>query len=148
MANPTFNQGTYEIYWYKDQAGTPNSPQSPTTAMAQSPTDKAFTAKKAAIIGIGAMTARRAINTLKSEYFATTGNEQMELEINNAMKLLGYAGAIAIGGWASAAMVVTDVGLSAMTYLRNNRRENIKLAIDRTLKGQQVNIASGSVYYD
>ena len=148
MAGAQFNAGTYEIYWYKDQAGTPNSPQSPATSMAQSPTDKSFTAKKAAIIGIGAMTARRAINTLKSEYFATTGNEQMELEINNAMKLLGYAGAIAIGGWAGAAMVVTDVGLSAVTYLRNNRRENIKLAIDRTLKGQQVNIASGSVYYD
>lgn len=148
MAGTQFNQGTYEIYWYKDQSGTPNSPQSPTTAIAQSPTDKAFTVKKAAIIGIGTMVARRAINTLKSEYFATTGNEQLELEINNAMKLIGYVGTIAIGSWAGAAMVATDVGLSAVTYLRNNRRENIKLAIDRQLKGQQVNIASGSVYYD
>ena len=148
MAGAQFNQGTYEIYWYKEQSGTPNAPQSPTTSMAQSPNDKAFTAKKAAIIGIGAMAARRAVNTLKSEYFATTRNEQLELEINNAMKLLGYVGTIAIGGWAGAAMVATDVGLSAVTYLRNNRRENIKLAIDRQLKGRQVNIASGSVYYD
>ena len=143
-----FNAGTYEIYWYKDQAGTPNSPQSPTTSMAQSPVDKSFTAKKAAIIGIGVVTAKRALNTLRSEYFATTGNEQLELEVNNAMKLLGYAGAIAIGGWAGGVMVTTDVALSAVTYYRNNRRENIKLAIDRELKGQRVNIASGSVYYD
>ena len=148
MAGAQFNQGTYEIYWYKDQSGTPNSPQSPTTAIAQSPVDKSFNVKKAAIIGIGAVTVKRVFNTLRNEYFATTGNEQLENEINNAMKLIGYAGTIAIGSWAGVAMVATDVGLSAVTYLRNNRRENIKLAIDRQLKGQQVNIASGSVYYD
>ena len=148
MAGAQFNQGTYEIYWYKEQSGTPNSPQSPATSMAQSPTDKAFTAKKAAIIGIGAMAARRAVNTLKSEYFASTGNEQLEIEINNAMKLLGYVGTIAIGGYVGAIAVGVDTTLSTVTYFRNNRRENIKLAIDRQLKGQQVNIASGSVYYD
>ena len=148
MAGAQFNAGTYEIYWYKDQAGTPNAPQSPTTSMAQSPTDKSFTAKKAAVIGIGIVTAKRAINNLRSEYFATTGNEQLELAVNNVMKTIGYVGAIAIGGIAGAVMVGTDVALGAMTYQRNNRRENIRLAIDRELKGQRVNIASGSVYYD
>ncbi len=145
---PQFNAGTYEIYWYKDQQGTPNTTQSPSTSIAQSPTDKTFTMKKAAVLGIGAMVAKRAVNTLKSEYFATTGNEALETDINNAMKLVGYAGTIAIGGWAGAAMVATDAALSTVTYYRNNRRDNIKLAIDRQLKGRQVNIASGSVYYD
>jgi hypothetical protein len=116
--------------------------------MAQSPTDKSFTAKKAAVIGIGIVTAKRAINNLRSEYFATTGNEPLELAVNNVMKTIGYVGAIAIDGIAGAVMVGMDVALGAMTYQRNNRRENIKLAIDRELKGQRVNIASGSVYYD
>ena len=148
MASSGFNSGTYEVYWYKDQAGTPNSPQSPTTSIAQSPVDKSFNVKKAAIIGIGAVTAKRVFNTLRNEYFATTGNEQLENEVNNAMKMLGYVGTIAIGGWPGGIMVGTDTALSAVTYYRNTRRDNIKLEIDRKLKGKQVNIASGSVYYD
>ncbi len=148
MAGAQFNSGTYEIYWYKDQTGTPNSPQSPTSSMAQSPVDKGFTFKKAAIIGIGAVVAKRAINTLKSEYFKTTGNEQLENDVNNAMKLLGYAGAIVAGGWVGAGAVVTDVALNAVTYFRGNRRENNQLAIQREIQGKRVNISSGSVYYD
>lgn len=148
MAGAQFNAGTYEIYWHKDQSGTPNSPQSPATSMAQSPTDRTFNIKKAAVIGIGAVVARRAYNTLRSEYFASTGNEQLEIEINNAMKLLGYVGTIAIGGYVGAIAVGVDTTLSTVTYFRNNRRENIKLAIDRELNGKRVNIASGSVYYD
>lgn len=148
MASSGFNSGTYEIYWYKDQNGTPNAPQSPTTSIAQSPVNKNFNIKKAAAIGIGAVVARRAFNTLRNELIATTGNEALETNINNAMKLVGYATTIGVGGIAGTVMVGADVALNAITYYRNNRRENIKLEIDRQLKGKKVNIASGSVYYD
>ena len=148
MAGAQFNSGTYEIYWYKDQAGTPNSPQSPTTSMTQSPVDKSFSVKKTAALAIGALVARRAFNTFRSELLATTGNERLAMQINNSMKAVGYIGAIAVGGWAGAAAVAVDAVASSFTYFRDNYRNNTKAAIDRELKGSRVSISSGSVYYD
>ena len=147
MANG-FNVGTYEIYWYKDQVGTPNTPQSPTTSIAQSPVDKSFNLKKSAIVATGAEMESRAFNTVRTEMLASTGNERISSHINNAMKGLGYIGVIAATGLTGAALITFDTTLSTITYLRENRRQNIALAIDRELKGKRVNIASGSAYYD
>lgn len=141
-------QGTYEIYWHKDQDNTPNAPQSPTTSMAQSPTQRNAGLKRGAAIGIGLVMAKRASSTFITEMTATTGNERFQVEINNALKGVGYVTALAVGGVPAAVGIGVDTTLNAISYYRGIRRQNNSLRIDQQLKGKRVNIASGSVYYD
>jgi fibrillarin-like rRNA methylase len=144
---PRFNAGTYEIYWYKDQVDTPNSIQSPVTSNTVSPVNKINPVKAGVAIGVGLTVAKRAWNTVRSEITASTGDEIMQTNINNAMKLVGYVGAIAVGGAVGAAMVGADIALNAITYTRDfNRKERLK-SLERELQGKRANIANGSAYY-
>jgi hypothetical protein len=144
---PRFNAGTYEIYWYKDQVDTPNSIQSPVTSNTVSPVNKINPVKAGVAIGVGLTVAKRAWNTVRSEITASTGDEIMQTNINNAMKLVGYVGTIAFGGAVGAAMVGADIALNAITYTRDfNRKERLK-SLERELQGKRANIANGSAYY-
>ena len=145
---PQFNQGTYEIYWHKSQDNTPNSPLSPTTSLVQSPTTPASSLRRGAAIGIGLVMAKRASNTFINEMTASTGNERFQIDINNAIKGVGYVSAIAVGGVTAAIGIGVDTALSAVSYYRGIRRQNTMQRIDQQLKGKRVNIASGSAYYD
>jgi hypothetical protein len=145
----TFNGGTYEIYWYKGQSGdTPLAPTSPDNQIGVSPTNKTSIIKKGALIALGLTVAKRTIDTVRSEIGATTGNEILQTNINNAMKGLGYISTIAIGGVAGAAMVGVDTTLSAIVFNRELRRTNIAAKYDRDMQGKRANIASGGAYYD
>ena len=145
---PLFNSGTYEIYWHKSQETLPNAPQSPTTNITTSPTTQNEGLRKGAAIGIGLVMAKRASNTFINEMSATTGNEQFRVDIDNAMKGIGYATMIAVGGMVAAVGVGVDIALNAVSFYRDIRRQNNVMRINQELQGKRVNIASGSVYYD
>lgn len=145
--NTNFSQGKYEIYWYKGQTGdTPMSPVSPENNIATSPVNKTSLLKKGALIGIGLTVAKRTIDTVRNEIGASTGNEVLQTDINNAMKALGYLGTLALG---TAGIVLTgaDVVLSSITYSRSLRRQNLNAQLERELQGKRLDISKGSAYY-
>ena len=137
----------YEIYWRKEQDGTPNQATSPTGSQATSPKDSGMTVRKAAIYGVGIAVAKRGFDTLRSELVATTGNEALQTNINNAMKAVGYTTAIAVGGIAGAVYVGTDVVSQAITNSRELKRRNRVIQLDNKLRGKRVNMAGGVNYY-
>lgn len=140
-------QGTYEIYWYKDQDATPNAVESPTTNMTTSPRTKNDFIKSGAMIGMGLAVAKRTIDTIRNEIGATTGNEILQNNINNSMKALGYVAIVASTGLAGAVLVGTDVTLNAITYARDLRRQNVQAGMERELQGKRMRLASGRAYY-
>lgn len=152
----TFNNSTYEIYWRKDQTATPNEPVSPSNDMAVSPKSGSMNLRRGAITAAGLVVAKRGLNTLRTEIVATTGNERLETQINNAMQGLGYAAAIGGGAMAggpagagiAAGLVTADAVFNAITFMRDNTRQNRMNEIQRKLNGRRINVASGSVYYD
>ena len=140
-------QNKYEIYWRKEQNGTPNQPISPTNQATMSPRNNTSTLRKSAMIGIGALAARRVFSTVRQEIRAS-GNERLQNNIDNAMKAVGYATAIAINPIVGTAYIALDTALGAVSYNRQLQRDNVEARFDRELNGKRVNIARGSVYYD
>lgn len=141
-----FNNGTYEIYWYKDQQGTPNAPQSPSTSMAQSPTDRGMTTRRSAALGIAAMAGARVISTLRTEIAATTGNEVLQTDINNIVTGIGYITAVAVGGVTAAAGLVVSAGVSEIVRQRTLMRNNRAIEYNNKLRGARINYGQGGVY--
>lgn len=141
-----FNNGTYEIYWYKDQQGTPNAPQSPSTSMAQSPTDKGMMTRRSAALGIAAMAGARVISTLRTEIAATTGNEVLQTDINNIVTGIGYITAVAVGGVTAAAGLVVSAGVSEIVRQRTLMRNNRAIEYNNKLRGARINYGQGGVY--
>ena len=140
--------GKYEIYWHKTQdKETPWEPTSPTTNIATNPQNQGHILKRSALVGTGLVVAKRSIDTFRSEIEASTGNEILQTNINNGMKLLGYVSAVAIGGVKSGVMVGADIVLSGIVYNRKLHRQNLSASIERELQGKRVNIANGSAYY-
>lgn len=152
----TFNNSTYEIYWRKDQTATPNEPVSPSNDIAVSPRSGSSNLRRGAIAAAGLVVAKRGLNTLRTEIIATTGNERLETQINNAMQGMGYAAAIAggamaggpVGAGVAAGLVTADAVFNSITFMRENIRQNRLNEIQRKLNGKRINIATGSVYYD
>ena len=145
MANG-FNSGTYEIYWHKQQDGTPNAPQSPTTSTAQSPTDKNAIVRKGAVIGIAAMAAKRVISTLRTEIVATTGNEILQNDINNIITGVGITAGVVAGGLPVVAGIAISAGTSEIVRRRSVTRQNRAIEYDNKLRGARVRYGQGGVY--
>lgn len=144
-----FNGATYELYVYKGQNGdSPMQPISPQNEIGASPKNEASLARSGALITMGITVAKRTIDTVRNEIGASTGNEALQTDINNAMKAIGYGAAIAAGGIAGAVLVGADVALNAITYSRELTRQNRKLTIERELQGNRSMLATGSAYYD
>ena len=141
-----FNQSKYEIYWRKEQNGTPNEPVSPTNDIATSPRNDRSTLRTGALLATGAVVARKGFNLVRQE-IAASGNERLQNDIDNAMKTIGYGAAIIAGGAIGTALVGADIVASAVSYSRNLQRENTLARINRSVAGKRVNIAKGSVYY-
>jgi len=144
----TFNSGTYEIYMQKQQnQATPFAPTSPAASIGTSPKDNGSLLKKGALIAMGITIAKRTFDTVRSEIGASTGNEILQTNMNSAMKVVGYVGAILVGGIAGAVYTGTDIALSAITHTREINRANRKTRLEAELQGKRMNIASGSAYY-
>jgi|SRR6056297_864837 len=140
--------GKYEIYWHKQQdTQTPNQPISPQGSMATSPKDNNLTVRKAAIYGVGLAVAKRGLDTVRNELIASTGNEQLQTRINNAMKGLGYVTAISVGGIAGTIFVAADVASQTFLNIRELRRNNRITQLENKLRGKRVNIVGGDKYY-
>lgn len=140
--------GRYEIYLHKKTEGTPNQPISPSNEIGASPRNETNILKIGAITAVGVTVARRGINTLRTEISKTTGNERLQTNMNNAMKLVGYGAAITAGGIPGAVLVTADIALNAITYHRDLTRTNRETQLDNKLNGKRVNISKGSAYYD
>ena len=144
----TFNNGTYEIYWHKEQSGdTPFQPLSPQNEISTSPKNKASMIKTGTLIAMGITVAKRTINVVRSEIGASTGNERLQTNINNVMQLIGYGAAIAATGGVGIIYTGVDVALSSIQYHRELVRTNRSAKIERDLQGKRINIAKGSAYY-
>jgi len=143
-----FNANTYDIYWYKNQdKATPFSPESPTASIGTSPQNKNALFKDGALIAMGLTVAKRTVDTVRSEIGSSTGNEVLQTDINNAMKGIGYLGAIAADGIIGGGLVVIDAVQKTIIYAREISRTNRKSSLDRKLQGKRALIASGSAYY-
>jgi hypothetical protein len=141
-------QGKYEIYWRKEQNGTPNQPISPHNQATTSPKDQSLTLKKGAMIAVGVAVAKRGLTSFTNEIIATTGNERLQTVMNNGMKLVGYVGAVAISPIAGSISVASDVLTQSIVNTRKMNRENKLIELNNKLRGKRANIANGRAYYD
>lgn len=140
-----FNRGSYTIYERKEITGdTPLSPQSPTNEMATSNHDLG---RNTALIAGGALVAQSVIGASRSEIGATTGNEVLQANVNNAMALGGYALLVVKGGPLAVAGVAIKGTVDEVMRQREIYRVNYATEMDNKLRGRRVNIGKGSAYY-
>lgn len=143
-----FNESKYEIIWKTGSAGeTPTQPVSPGNDSAASPSGSHTPLRQTLAFGIGAVFVKRSVDTIRNEITATTGNEAIQTDINNALKILGYIGTIASSPIGAVGAGI-DVGLNAITYTREFSRKNRAVALEAKLKGKRVDISKSSAYYD
>ena len=139
----TFNQSSWTIYIPKEMAGdTPNSPLSPSNEIATSVKPRSLL-KNTALISTGALMVKQVINAARTEITATTGNEVLQTDINNALGALGIGVAIATGGFVAALAVGATAVIQGITAQRQLNRQNQAIAFNNKLRGKRVGISTG-----
>jgi hypothetical protein len=141
--NVNFNSSTYEIYQMKDTGNdSPLSPESPKEEMGS----QVHKWAGIAILGaVGVQSAQKVLGALRTEIAASTGNESLQADFNNAITgltmvtaVIATRGAAAIGYGVQA---VTDIIL----YNRNMKRANREITYNNSLRGSRTNI-TGVIY--
>ncbi len=145
-----FNSQTYMLTVHKqreendDGLGSATSP--PDRRASGSPSTNVRTM---AMIGVGAMVANRIYKDVTSNVQLLTGSTMRQENINQVMKLGGYATAIiATKGWAAVPIVINEV---SQVFWRHKRTEieNQARESERQFLGMRYNNnMGGSAYYD
>ncbi len=140
-----FNGGNYTIYERKEITGdTPVSPDSPTNDMSTSNHD---TGRTLSYMAVGALAAQAVVGAVRSEISATTGNEVLQANVNNAMLAVGY-GLLALKGGPIAVIGLGIKGtVDEVVRQRNIYRQNVATTLDNKLLGKRRTLSGGGAYY-
>lgn len=139
-------QGNFTIYQQKEVPGdTPLSPQSPTNEIATSAQKASVNPRLAAT---GMLLASTAVNVVRSEIGASTGREDIQNTVNNAMIAGGLTLAMVKGGLPVIAGLVIKGTADEIIRQREISRRNFALSLEQKLKGKRNSIGVTSIYYD
>ena len=138
-----FDKGKYSIYVHKDMPGdSPASPERPVNEVGMRP--QSFWHSNVARLS-GAAVAASAINVLRQEVGATTGNEELQAHINNTLIGLGLTAA-AIAKPVTIIPMALSGGTQEMMRYRNIERQNRMTEYENRMRGRKIGHMQG-VYY-
>ncbi len=138
-----FDRGKYSIYVHKDMPGdSPASPERPVNEIGARP--QSFLRSNAAKIA-GAVVVAQAVNIMRKEIAATTGDEELQAQVNNAMITAGLAMAVLAK---PVALIPIAASVASHTILRNRdiTRQNRVIEFENRQRGRKIGHMQG-VYY-
>ncbi len=138
-----FDRGKYSIYVHKDMPGdSPASPERPVNEIGARP--QSFLRSNTAKL-MGAIVVAQAVNIMRKEIAATTGDEELQAMVNNAMITAGLTMAILVKPIAVIPMAASMVSHNILRG-RDIERQNRAIQYDNRMRGRKIGHMQG-VYY-